>query len=236
MVQIYKVSEEIHRYPANYFNIEDYEHNIIISTEVFTNYLKTNYNFYYLKVPLDTAFFDFTNSTYDDFMSMWYAWITDYKPLENYNRDETIQRIKNIGNEKTTNGGDVTTESNTENDDNNKPATKHYTTTYDSTSENRLESYDVSTGKTNSETTTTQNTTSETEYKNITVGETTAHEIETTTNRTYGNIGVTTSQQMLQSEIDLRMKHLIELYFEQFCKKYLFYVGGDTDVYSHILH
>lgn len=236
MIQIYRVSEEIYKYPADYFNIEDYEHNVIVTSQQILLYIKNMYNEYYIAQTLDSAWYDFIQYTYDDFMSMWYAWTTDYKPLENYNRDETVTRIRNIGNEKTTNGGDVTTESNTENDDTNKPTSKHYTTTYDSAIDNRLESYDVSSGKTNSESTTTQNTTSETEYKNITVGETTAHEIETTTNKTFGNIGVTTSQQMLQSEIDLRMKHLIELYLEQFCKKYLFFVGGDADVYSYILH
>ena len=68
-----------------------------------------------------------------------------------------------------------------------------------------------------------------------TLNDLTAHEVEINTNKTYGNIGVTTSQQMLQSEIDLRKQHLIRQYIDRFCKDYMFYVGGDYCVYSYIL-
>lgn len=41
--------------------------------------------------------------------------------------------------------------------------------------------------------------------------------------RTRGNIGVTTSQQMAQSELDLRVYNLIEEYTNMFVREYLFY-------------
>lgn len=41
---------------------------------------------------------------------------------------------------------------------------------------------------------------------------------------TSGNIGVTTSQQMLQSELDLRIYNIIDTYVDIFAKMYLFYI------------
>lgn len=41
---------------------------------------------------------------------------------------------------------------------------------------------------------------------------------------TTGNIGVTTSQQMIQSEIDLRIYNIIDNYVDIFAKMYLFYI------------
>lgn len=231
------MSEELHRYPPNYFNVTDADEstNIIIDDLTFKKYIEMHYSNFYMSKTLDACFTNYMSTTVEDFRRMYKAWVMDYEPLENYNRNETTTHIKNIGNEKTTNTGDITLNGSTENDSANSPTTKHYTTTYDNAAENRLESYDVSTGKTSTDSTTTQNTTNETEYKTTTLQDLTAHEAEINTNKTYGNIGVTTSQQMLQSEIDLRKQHLIQMYIDTFCKQYMFYVGGGDDVRIYIL-
>lgn len=236
MILIFKVSEELRRYPPNYFNVTDDDEstNIIIDDLTFKKYIEMHYSNFYMSKTLDACFTNYMSTTVEDFRRMYKAWVMDYEPLENYNRNETATHIKNIGNEKTTNTGDITLNGTTENDNSNSPTTKHYTTTYDNAAENRLESYDVSTGKTSTDSTTTQNTNTETEYKTTSLQDLTAHEVEINTNKTYGNIGVTTSQQMLQSEIDLRKQHLIQMYIDTFCKQYMFYVGGDIDVYSYI--
>lgn len=237
MIRICKVSDELHRYPAGYFDITDDDEstNIIIDDLTFRKYIEMHYSNFYMSKTLDACFTNYISTTVEDFRRMYKAWVMDYEPLENYNRNETATHIKNIGNEKTTNTGDITLNGTTENDNSNTPTTKHYTTTYDNAAENRLDSYDVSTGKTSTDSTTTQNTTNETEYKTTTLQDLTAHEVEINTNKTYGNIGVTTSQQMLQSEIDLRKQHLIQMYIDTFCKQYMFYVGGDEDVRNYIL-
>lgn len=235
VIQIYRVNDEISKYPVNYFDVSDVDQTVIIPDLTFRKYIQAHYSMYYMTKTLDACFYAYMTTTLDDFRQMYKAWIIDYEPLENYNKNETITELRNKGNEKITNGGDITVSGSTENDSENSPTTKHYTTTYDSAAENRLENYDVSTGKTSTETTTEQDTTSETEYLNTTVGDNTAHEINITTNKTYGNIGVTTSQQMLQSEIDLRKQHLIQMYLDTFCKQYMFYVGGDCFVYSDFL-
>ena len=236
MITIYKVIEEVHRYPPGYFDITDDEStNIIIDDLTFRKYIEMHYSYFYMTKTLDACFTNYMSTTVEDFRRMYKAWVMNYEPLENYNRNETTTHIKNIGNEETTNMGDITLNGTTENDNRNTPTTKHYTTTYDNATENRLESYDVSTGKTSTDSTTTQNTTTETEYKTTTLQDLTAHEVEINTNKTYGNIGVTTSQQMLQSEIDLRKQHLIQMYIDTFCKQYMFYVGGDDVVCSYIL-
>lgn len=235
VIQIYRVSDEISKYPVNYFDVSDADQNVIIPDLTFRKYIQSHYSMYYMTKTLDACFYAYMATTLDDFRQMYKAWVIVYEPLENYNRNETTTHIKNIGNEETTNTGDITLNGTTENDNSNSPTTKHYTTTYDNAAENRLESYDVSTGKTSTDSTTTQNTSTETEYKTTTLQDLTAHEIEINTNKTFGNIGVTTSQQMLQSEIDLRKQHLIQMYLDTFCKQYMFYVGGDCFVYSDFL-
>lgn len=237
VIQIYRVSDELPKYPTNYFDITDGDESqtVIIDDLTFRKHIQMHYSYYYMTKTLDACFTDYIATTVDDFRKMYKAWNLNYEPLENYNRNETTTHIKNIGNEETTNTGDITANSATENDNSNSPTTKHYTTTYDNAAENRLESYDVSTGKTSTDSTTTQNTSTETEYKTTTLQDLTAHEVEINTNTTFGNIGVTTSQLMLQSEIDLRKQHLIQMYLDRFCKQYMFYVGGDCFVYSDFL-
>lgn len=235
MIQIYKVSDELTKYPANHFDIVDDDSTVIVHDTTVRNYIKTHYNMFYMTESLNMCFGVYMATTRHDFITMYKAWTMEYEPLENYNKNETTTHIKNVGNEKTSNTGDITSNGTTENDNENSPTTKHYTTTYDNATENRLESYDISTGKTSTDSTTTQNTSTETEYKTTTLNDMTAHEVEINTNKTFGNIGVTTSQQMLQSEIDLRKQHLIQMYLDTFCRQYMFYVGGDDIVYSYIL-
>lgn len=43
---------------------------------------------------------------------------------------------------------------------------------------------------------------------------------------TFGNIGVLTSQSMLQSELDIRLKHWKEALISDFVNSYCYYVGG----------
>lgn len=64
-----------------------------------------------------------------------------------------------------------------------------------------------------------QNTSTENEYTNV--------EEEHTDTRTYkqtGNIGVTTSQQMIESELELRLKNVYYEFLMLFVNEYLFYV------------
>lgn len=235
MLTLYRVSEEVDKYSANFFDIRNELNVIIIHDSVVRDFIKTNYSCFYMSKTLDMCFTDYINTTKNDFLKMYDAWFTAYEPLENYNRTESTSHTKNIGNEKTTNSGDIVASGSTENDKNDEPTTKHYTTTYDSDVENRLESYDVTSGRTETNTTTTQDTSTETEYKTTSLNDLTAHEVEINSTHAYGNIGVTTSQQMLQSEIDLRKQYLIRMYLDMFCKKYMFYVGGDDSVVSNIL-
>lgn len=51
------------------------------------------------------------------------------------------------------------------------------------------------------------------------------HDAEERFMKRSGNIGVTTSQQMIQSEIDLRKQDLIYEYIKRFIDRYCFYVG-----------
>lgn len=71
----------------------------------------------------------------------------------------------------------------------------------------------------------------ETEYKTTSItkdGVTyTAHEIEINELEKGGNLGVTTSQQMIQSEVDMRLNPVTMQYLNKFAMMYFWYVGGD---------
>ena len=108
---------------------------------------------------------------------------TSYSPLENYDRHESLSRSKNDSRNRSQNyseDGTVTTNNETER-----------TVAAFNTSEYTPADKTVSDGKTTTE---TGGSTSGTEAGN---------EAETATNYTHGNIGVTTSQQMFMSELEL---------------------------------
>lgn len=73
----------------------------------------------------------------------------------------------------------------------------------------------------------------ETEYKTTSItkdGKTyTAHEIEINELEKGGNLGVTTSQQMIQSEVDMRLNPLTMQYLNKFAMMYFWYSGGEIE-------
>ena len=144
---------------------------------------------------------------------------------------------------------DYTTDTTADGQD--KPTTNHYTTTYDDASTGRLQSYDTTTGKTSSHTVASDDTKNKTTVRDdmkitnaeqhkltsMTIDDTTysaddikAHELQRS-----GNIGVTSTQQMLQQEIELRKQSLIYDYIYDFISRYTFYAaGGECYEYNFI--
>lgn len=118
---------------------------------------------------------------------MYKALQIEYNPLENYDRSESWSESGTHGNNKTVNNSTETSGSATTNGD-----AKHYVTGYNSNSE-VLQSHDVTTGS-DSNTSSATGTGTEAE---------TGNHSDTRTGRVHGNIGVTTSQQMLKAEFDL---------------------------------
>lgn len=145
-------------------------------------YLKRNINFWFAR-----RLFDFGR--------MYEALRTEYSPIENYDRKENIKRdYENSGTDKaSTTLGSSTTSTNIGSNDNENKVSAYNENDY-TNREKDTQSYNSTVTNTGSGTDTTQ----------------TEHglkrkEIEDI--RVHGNIGVTTSQQMIESEMSLRAKY-----------------------------
>ena len=187
-----------------------------------------------------------------DFRRAYAALYAEYNPLDNYDMTEKSVDLNNHGETTrtrsvdsdhntvtTSNAYDYTQE--TETDPNDKPTTKNYTTTYDSTATSRLTGYTESSGKTSQHTSADgdDNITTVTDDMTITNAETHETTSMTIDGNTYtadditaheltrkGNIGVTSSMQLIESELTLRAKSLVYDYVYDFINRYTFYASG----------
>lgn len=187
-------------------------------------------------------FIDIHQHTFD---SIFTALMTEYKPLENYSMTESgtdtaagTDTTTRTGTDTTTNGGTTTTEDKTATTTTNTGTVKddsNGTTTnavagYDSNSMSDRDKTTSTTTNTRTDNTTQTATNSgtitQTDDKTSTLSHNTTDATATSSNTSHtltrsGNIGVTTSQQMLASEIDIRVKHnvlyyIIELFISQY--------------------
>lgn len=124
----------------------------------------------------------------------------EYRPLENYNMTENNNEY-------------VIKDNNTISHDG-TDATTNYTTSFDDTNFRN----DTMTENDISDIVTTYSNT-KTDENNIL-----SNEIHKMKNEKYGNLGVTTSQQMLQSEIDLRLKNYVKMFVKTFINEIAFYI------------
>ena len=136
----------------------------------------------------------------DSWKKVFKALAIDYKPLENYNMSENYNDyyIKDKNTVKH-NGADTST---------------NYITSFDDTNFRND--------------TQTENNFSDviTEYSNTQTDENNiaSNEIHKTKNEKFGNLGVTTSQQMLQSEIDIRLKNYVKMFVKTFVNEIAYYI------------
>lgn len=160
-------------------------------------YLKRNINFWFAR-----RFFDFER--------MYEALRTDYSPIENYDRKENITRdYENSGSDKaSTTLGSSTKSTNVGSNDNENKVSAYNESDY-TNREKDTQNYNSIVTNTGSGTDTTQ-----TEYglKRKEVEDVHVH----------GNIGVTTSQQMIESEISLRAKYdIYKIISKEFEREFL---------------
>lgn len=127
--------------------------------------------------------------------------LADYNPIENYNSTET-ENVEVTG--ETTNSSETSTTSSGETSTNSTGETIETLSPYDSENFNNN-------SKNNSSGLTTENSSTADNTSNTMSG-TTSQSNNRTLKRS-GNIGVTTSQQMIQSEIELRKNDLINDFF-----------------------
>lgn len=123
---------------------------------------------------------------YENFKSIWDVLHMEYNPIENYDRSET--RKKDYNDDRT---GNVTSG-----------------TTTSSNTENKVSAYNSSTYQPDSENSTDVKTDSTSNEKGNSNG------TENETSRIHGNIGVTTTQQMINQELELRKINIYEMIAE----------------------
>ena len=200
----------------------------LISSPQVSAYFREKYGLF-ICPQMYTKFLVYNSFHVEDFKRALDAWNADYNPLDNYNG--TTERIT------TDTHGDETKEHKTggQGGTHNKVTqqalantyTQHDTTTYDSTSL-RAESKDTQNGGTETiDDLHTEDKTSHTEVSK-TIGDTTVTGdiIHTESENKHGNLGVTTSQQMIMSEVDMRFNPIKAQYLDRFIYEFAYYAGG----------
>ena len=139
----------------------------------------------------------------------------EYNPLENYDRMEDWTDVNHniessTGNIKNNSNGNSSSNSTGNNTDN----TNNTVSAFD---DNSMSPHDSSITSSNSSVNSSANSSASSSSNSITNGSSDGN--STHTGRTHGNIGVTTSQQMLQSELDIARfniyQHICDLFIDE---------------------
>lgn len=229
---------------------------VLIPFDVVRGYLHFNYGDFYCN-NLHAKFMYHNLMCAADLAKALNAWNATYDPLHNYDGKETTVKLNSHGVETVSNER-TRTDNLTQSTDNTPDSTRNTvtsettdgtkTTTYSSTYDNEnlkktgetipnggnKTTYNLKTNTT-TENTGTQSTEDETtkSYLNATIthnGKTySAHDVEINELEKGGNLGVTTSQQMIQSEVDMRLNPLTMQYLNKFAMMYFWYSGGEIE-------
>ena len=199
---------------STYFNVT-VNNNIFVNGSYVCINLATMFNSWYFPVFTD-------DSTIQNLISLWQTYIKEwqhsidkmyealysvYNPLHNYDMTENESVGRKIDKTVTTPTGTTTQTSKS--------------TTFDDTTYRDVEEI------TNSVNMTTEVTPNNTQTIDNIEGNFNNAEIRKMSRS--GNIGVTTSQQMIESEIELRKKSIADYLIEFFVRKYMYTVGVDNE-------
>lgn len=205
-----------------------YNNVTLIDSDTVEHYLYDRYGDFYC-ARMWTKWETYNELHAADFARALAAWNAEYNPLDNYNGKETRINLDNYGAEtndrttdpshnKVTNAALTGTESAT------------YTTT-DTSETERLEEKTTNSGGT--ETTDdlheTKTKTRETSTLSIDGTSYTAHDVHGEIYTRAGNLGVTTTQQMITSETEMRLNPVQKNYLDRFIYMFASYVGGAWD-------
>lgn len=198
---------------TNMLNVS-YNDIVLISSNIVENYLLKKYASYYTLNNTPNEFkadFDIYNGLMADGLNkIINAFNEKYNPVENYNSNIEEQNIY---------GERVSTFNKGEQSNNNNYGNRQNTTT------DSVTTYDTTDFK----------DTSKTVNNNLSYADilTEGNRIDKDTHNTYtdthllnqhGNIGVTTSQQMINEEVNLRLTNIYYKYLDEFAKNWLFYI------------
>ena len=193
-MNIVRVKDKITDFSAIFSNVHFFEPLGISSSEVYTTFTFKYFNFIYISsdvtevASIISNLAEIYNNEYTTKVSML---LMDYNPIENYNSTET--ETSTSENSTTENSGETT---------------------------NKVSPYD-SENFNNDNNTTTTNTTTGNVSDTTTINDSGNMSSNGTSTRTLtrkGNIGVTTTQQMIESEYELRAKNLVFEFLEKVSK------------------
>ena len=208
-MNIVRVKDKITEFSAMFSNVHFFEPLGISSIEVYTTFTIKYFNFIYISDDFTelgsiiSSLSEIYNNEYTTKVSML---LMDYNPIENYNSTETETTTSENA---TTTGNENTTTTTTNLSSENSGVTTNKVSPYDSENFN------------NDNNTTTTNTTTDNATDTTTINDSGNMTSNGTTSRTLtrkGNIGVTTTQQMIESEYELRAKNLVFEFLEKVSK------------------
>lgn len=208
-MNIVRVKDKITDFSAIFSNVHFFEPLGISSSEVYTTFTFKYFNFIYISsdvtevASIISNLAEIYNNEYTTKVSML---LMDYNPIENYNSSETETTTTENA---TTTGNENTTTSTTNSTTENSGVTTNKVSPYDSENFN------------NDNNTTTTNTTSGNATDTTTINDSGNMTSNGTSSRTLtrkGNIGVTTTQQMIESEYELRAKNLVFEFLDKVSK------------------
>ena len=208
-MNIVRVKDKIIDFSAIFSNVHFFEPLGISSLEVYTIFTIKYFNFIYISddfTELGSIISNLSEIYNNEYTTKVSLLLTDYNPIENYNSTETESTTSE---NTTTSGNENTTTTTTNSTTENSGETTNKVSPYDS--ENF--SNDNNSNSSNTSTVNGTDSTSITDSGNISSNGTL-----TRTLTRKGNIGVTTTQQMIESEYELRAKNLVFEFLEKVSK------------------
>ena len=208
-MNIVRVNDKITDFSAIFSNVHFFEPLGISSLEVYTTFTIKYFNFIYISsdvtevASIISNLAEIYNNEYTTKVSML---LMDYNPIENYNSTETETSTSENS---TTSGNENTTTTTTNSTSENSGETTNKVSPYDNENFN------------NDNNTTTTNTSTGNATDTTTINDSGNMSSNGTSSRTLtrkGNIGVTTTQQMIESEYELRAKNLVFEFLEKVSK------------------
>ena len=208
-MNIVRVKDKITEFSAIFSNVHFFEPLGISSLEVYTIFTIKYFNFIYVSddlTEMGSIISNLSEIYNNEYTTKVGLLLMNYNPIENYNSSET----------ETTTSENATTTGN----ENKTTTTTNSTTENSGNTTNKVSPYD-SENFNNDNNTTTTNTTTGNATDTTTINDSGNMSSKGTSSRTLtrkGNIGVTTTQQMIESEYELRAKNLVFEFLEKVSK------------------
>ena len=208
-MNIVRVKDKITDFSAIFSNVHFFEPLGISSLEVYTTFTIKYFNFIYISSDVTEVASIISNLAEiynNEYTTKVRLLLMDYNPIENYNSSETETSTSENS---TTTGNENTTTTTTNSTSENNGVSTNKVSPYDSENFN------------NDNNTTTTNTTTDNATDTTTINDSGNMSSNGTSSRTLtrkGNIGVTTTQQMIESEYELRAKKLVFEFLEKVSK------------------